>query len=501
MHFGYWIRSVLLSFLVAAGVAGCTQSPIADAPADSKAFPHTQLRWDSASIPVCWETTASAVQRGWVRDRVNAEYQNTSLQFTGWGTCNGSSPGIRIDVQDVQPHTTGLGRQLDGVAGGMVLNFTFNSWGTECKTMTKHCIEVIAVHEFGHAIGLAHEQNRSDTDKSLCTDLPQGSDGDLFIGAWDSRSIMNYCNPVWNNGGHLSAGDLLGIRFLYERYLQFQLQSGTGLGEVGPTFELLAGNYDGDALPDIFAISKRGTGSHTTEVHVLSGASSYRNFVLQTRTPLPEAGDEFEFKLADWDRDARSDLVAILKRGTGSGSTEVHILSGNSNYQEFLLQTGTGLAEVGPSWEFGLADWDHDAIPDLFCLSKEDTGTGSTEVHILTGAKNFQEFLLQTGTALGKTDRHFDLEVADWDQDGWTDIVAVAKASTGTGSTEVHVLDGASKFSAFSFQRGTLLAETDDTFSFAVADMNRSVPGLELIAFMKNHTGTRSTEVHVLRTW
>ncbi len=58
------------------------------------------------------------------------------------------------------------------------------------------------------------------------------------------------------------------------------------------------------------------------------------------------------------------------------------------------------------------------------------------------GASNFQRFVLQTGTALHETDATFDFGLADWNRDGAPDLVTVKKSNTGTNSTEVHILGG-----------------------------------------------------------
>jgi hypothetical protein len=102
-------------------------------------------------------------------------------------------------------------------------------------------------------------------------------------------------------------------------------------------------------------------------------ASKYQSFRLQTGTALHEAGDNFAFGVLP-----NGDLVAIKKSGTGSGKTEVHILSAASNYQSFRLQTGTALHATGVNFAFGV-------LPngDLVAIKKSGTGSGKTEVHIL----------------------------------------------------------------------------------------------------------------------
>jgi hypothetical protein len=173
--------------------------------------------WWPLTIPVCWENPSlyDNVQRQWVRDAVARTWEaNSGVRFTGWGTCATTSSGVRINISDVGPHVKALGNGLGGRAQGMVLNFTFANWSPSCANDRKFCIDAIAVHEFGHALGYAHEQNRPDR-PSTCTEPAQGSSGDWLIGPWDLSSVMNYCNPAWNGNGNLSATDIQGAKITY----------------------------------------------------------------------------------------------------------------------------------------------------------------------------------------------------------------------------------------------------------------------------------------------
>jgi len=100
----------------------------------------------------------------------------------------------------------------------MWLNFSFTTWSPSCRATRENCIRSIAVHEFGHALGFAHEQNRADTladcNEAGARDQLPGFRG-VPIGTWDRRSVMNYCNPIWNGAGRLSDGDVAGVRAVY----------------------------------------------------------------------------------------------------------------------------------------------------------------------------------------------------------------------------------------------------------------------------------------------
>ncbi len=188
-------------------------------------------------IPVCWVNPSSAdvAERAVVKDAVAGTWEAASkVRFVDWGTCRPVNDGtiVRIKISDTQPHTKALGRSIMGHPEGMVLNFTFANWLSQCTgynaetlegadAIRKNCIATIAVHEFGHVLGFAHEQNRPDS-PGWCNDA-QGQNGDVTIGDWDVRSVMNYCNPSfrpWRLGGtpaRLSETDILAVQTFYKK--------------------------------------------------------------------------------------------------------------------------------------------------------------------------------------------------------------------------------------------------------------------------------------------
>jgi hypothetical protein len=182
-----------------------------------KAYPNMSSKWPFNVVFVCWENPIEANQRerSLVRESIEDTWgKHSALKFLGWQKCQQDTTGIRILIKDIGPYVEDLGRGLDGLRNGMVLNFTFNNWGQPCQSRRDSCIRSIAVHEFGHAIGFAHEQNRPDT-PGECNEPSQGPDGNLLLTPWDSNSVMNYCNPIYNNDGKLSEFDIKAVAFIY----------------------------------------------------------------------------------------------------------------------------------------------------------------------------------------------------------------------------------------------------------------------------------------------
>src|SRR5262245_52231329 len=121
-------------------------------------------------------------------------------------------------------------------------------------------------------------------------------------------------------------------------------------------------------MRSVVAIKKRGTGTHTTEIHVLND-NDPKTFTLQIPTALHEVGGNFEFAIADWNHDGQPDLIAIKKNGTGTGTTEVHVLDGHT-LNAFLVYSGTALHETGDDFAFAVADWNGDGHPDIIAIKK-----------------------------------------------------------------------------------------------------------------------------------
>lgn len=135
------------------------------------------------------------------------------------------------------------------------------------------------------------------------------------------------------------------------------------------------------------------------------------------------------------------------------------------NYTENLNTKNLLSAVSGSNFKRFFLDVNFDGYDDLVAIKTRSTGTGRTEVHILDGKTGFTKFIVQTGTALPETGSNYDFLVG-WSQGGGLMIYAIKKRNTGTKSTEIHVISSKLGYSRFYSQNGTPLPETDSTYSF-----------------------------------
>ena len=353
-------------------------------------YAKTSTIWSSKNIPVCWENPSSSFnnEMNWVQDAATNSWQSVSaVNFVGWGACNTGSRGIRIQINDEGPHTQGLGSELNGVRNGMILNFTFQNWSPVCQTTRERCIRLIAIHEFGHALGFAHEQNRPDTptaqpgiNQQWCTQERQGSNANLLFGRWDLNSVMNYCNPNWNGNGQLSATDIAGVQSLY--------------GIRGEE-QYLVGDWDGDRK-DNLAVRRR------------------NNIIMDTnfdgQADIQQAygngNSEDQYLVGDWDGDGKDNIA--VRRGNQV------IMDFNFDGTADRVQSyGNGNSED----QYLVGDWD---------------GDGKDNIAVRRGNQVIMDFNFD-GTAdrvqeYGNRKGEGQYLVGDWDGDG-KDNLAVRRGN------------------------------------------------------------------------
>jgi hypothetical protein len=190
-------------------------------------------------------------------------------------------------------------------------------------------------------------------------------------------------------------------------------------------------------LPDLIYIKTRNTPSGYVEVHIASGASTYKTRTLEVVTVFANENDG-QWEVYDYDGDGKPDLVFHKTSNTGTGTDELFVASGASNYHTLLLATGTTFAvEDNGFWQLGA----YSSTRDLVYIKDRYTGTGTVEVHIASAASGYQSRVLEVGsTFFQETNGPWSL--VDWNRDGVLDLAYIKIQNTGTGTVEVHVATG-----------------------------------------------------------
>jgi hypothetical protein len=195
-------------------------------------------------VPVCWTFSGNDTDKNYVRSAVTGAWEAySSIKFTGWGICDySSSQVIRIHLKDeanflgsTSYYAYSSGNAVMSSGFDIYLNLTYDYYNPNtglncdifggacdhCHTYKSYCTGITALHEFGHAIGFFHEQQRADnTGGQYCDEWQSGeakgpSNGVNLTSSYDTDSIMNYCGEWSRSTPHVSQGDAYGIEVRY----------------------------------------------------------------------------------------------------------------------------------------------------------------------------------------------------------------------------------------------------------------------------------------------
>jgi hypothetical protein len=192
-----------------------------------------RYRWPNGLMPYEFDAGLPNATRQRVNDAINHWQTNTSMRFVLRTAANASQ----------YPNFVRVFRPVPGSAEDGCWSYVGMQGGMQRLALSDGCGFVAAVHEFGHAWGLWHEQSREDRDSFVTihwANIQPGrehnfnqhiSDGD-DVGPYDYGSIMHYGRFAFSRNSQptisakqagvtvdqatgLTAGDIAAVHHIY----------------------------------------------------------------------------------------------------------------------------------------------------------------------------------------------------------------------------------------------------------------------------------------------
>ena len=419
--------------LVNTGVhANSWTTTVHDSVADSSVI------WQSNDIPVCWENPEGYTrQTENVRKAITETWQKHSdLVFFGWEKCLPYSQGIRILVDPKAWPKSILGSRINGVRNGMILNFSYLG-EYKCNRNFDECNRIIAVHEFGHALGFHHEQNRSDTDKSSAC-FKEKYEGavanEYIIGPWDIDSVMNYCNPTWSGNGLLSNGDIIGVRTLYgpftgfENYNKWSSKFGGSDGWTKSSHPRYVSDVNGDGKADLIGFADQGVWVSLSNGSGFQGYTQWSSKFGRDDTWSVQAHVR---TVGDVNGDGKADLIGFADQGVWVS------LSNGTGFHEYRRWSSSfGRNKIAGGWSSSLhprliSDINGDGMADI-------VGFGDAGVYTALSNGNSFEPPQKAAKLFGRV------------VGGWGSLLRTSNDITGDGKSDVIGITGDGVYTAIS---------------------------------------------------
>jgi tetratricopeptide (TPR) repeat protein len=193
------------------------------------------------------------------------------------------------------------------------------------------------------------------------------------------------------------------------------VSTGSGLDQCINAFVVIAGDYDNDGFPDLF-VTRQGFYYGDCGLYHNNGDATFTNV---TRAAGVESwGAAYSASFVDYDCDGHLDLfVAYNLGGMFDRRVQNRLFhnNGDGTFTDVTRESGlhSVFTTIGSCW----GDYDNDGYPDLFLSS----GLGRPQLFRNNGDGTFSDVSIEAGLAdfvVGTT-----CFFADYDNDGWLDIV------------------------------------------------------------------------------
>lgn len=234
--------ALVAGFVLMGALISCGQeSPRKKALGDVKTVAQVNTAWQQKEISVCWEigTTETSSYRSKIRQTIQEKFAGFIINFKGFEVCDNAGADIRIFIYDDagakssdrykaiiaileseapsvrrlegsqqpspglgHPRVRALGRGIKGLEAGLILNRTFENaqpgfnelYQAFSPAGRENIALSVAMHEFGHALGLRHEDAHSQrTCDDYAEDKGTGPDAAADITAYNPFSFMSRC--------------------------------------------------------------------------------------------------------------------------------------------------------------------------------------------------------------------------------------------------------------------------------------------------------------------
>ena len=249
----------------------------------------------------------------------------------------------------------------------------------------------------------------------------------------------------------------------------------TALPSGGKEYSYQYADWDGDGIKDLFAINRQGYTA--TDIHILSGASGFQGFLLQQPIGIPRSDAHTDFSAADVNKDGSTDLLVFERRG--NESVKLTILSGKvSNdspaFMYKLYETSLPFSDPQGSRAFEMYDVNQDGVYDLVVIDRDYHPSGQeeeTKVLVYSGVSEFQTLMSNSVTPLHHNCNDCTFTMGEFLAENTLDLIAINDSQP--EHTTIDVLSGANKFLGFIKQDSLSL---DPSFKDAVFFSDKNIP-------------------------